>query len=96
MCAVNYGFLAEIYIVAYALIGALLGLIVGWIGPPGWLPTVSATAMTVALAWLAQVLLLRIDPDGALAVLFLAALTFPVAYWLAPRRRSRSGNLESG
>jgi hypothetical protein len=50
----------------------------------------------VALAWLAQVLLLRIDPDGALAVLFLAALTFPVAYWLAPRRRSRSGNLESG
>jgi hypothetical protein len=92
---VNYGILAEIYIVAYALIGAVLGLVVGWLGPPGWLPTLLATVIALALAWIAQVLLLRIDPDGALAVLFLAAFTFPVGYWLAPRRRPRRGNLES-
>jgi NO-binding membrane sensor protein with MHYT domain len=86
----NYSFLAPLYIVLYAIVGAVLGLVVGRFGPTGLLPTVVATAVTLGLAWLAQVLL-DFDPKGALAVLILAALTFPAAYWLAPRRRTRHG-----
>jgi hypothetical protein len=85
---VNYGFLGVFYMVAYGVLAFVLGLVLGWAGPRGWLATFLLTASLLVAAWAVQVHF-NIERDGAAAVLILAAPAFPLGYWLTSGRRAR-------